>query len=165
MAFAALHANAPASCKTLSLSALVLVGLTSGITLCVHFIVLTVGRQASEATLPGFTQLFSWTWPPMVYSLEVAAWDFCLGFALLLAAPVFAGDGLSAWVRRGMAMSGILCLGGLIGAVLGNMLLRNIGIVGYALVLPVVMLGMARLFGATPTIDDARLNHPRQAVQ
>jgi formate/nitrite transporter FocA (FNT family) len=52
--FAALHAYAPESKKTLSLSALVLVALMAGITICVHFIVLTVGRQANETTLPGF---------------------------------------------------------------------------------------------------------------
>jgi hypothetical protein len=150
VAFAALHAYAPASKKTLSLSALVLVALTAGITICVHFIVLTVGRQANEATLPGFTLLFSWTWPSMIYALDIASWDFCLGFALLLTAPVFYGGRRSTWIRRGMMVSGILCLGGLLGAVLGNMNVRNIGIVGYAFVLPVVMLLMGKLFAATP---------------
>ena len=53
VAFAALHAYAPASKKTLSLSALVMVALMAGITICVHFILLTVGRQADESTLPG----------------------------------------------------------------------------------------------------------------
>jgi hypothetical protein len=115
----------------------VLVALTAGITICVHIVVLTVGRQANETTLPGFTLLFSWTWPSMIYALDIAAWDFCLGLALLLAAPVFSGGPLSAWVGRGTMISGVLCLGGLLGAVVGNMNVRNIGIVGYAFVLPV----------------------------
>jgi hypothetical protein len=154
VAFAALHAYAPASKKTLSLSALVLVTLMAGITVCVHFIVLTVGRQANETTLPGFKMLFSWTWPSMIYALDIAAWDFFLGVALLLAAAVFSGSRLAQWVRRVLTVSGLLCLGGLLGAVLGNMNVRNIGIVGYAVVLPVAMIQMGRLFAATPATDD-----------
>jgi hypothetical protein len=156
VAFAAVHAFAPMSKKTLSLSALVLVALMAVITICVHFIVLTVGREASETTLPGFAQLFSWTWPSMIYALDIAAWDFCLGLALLLAAPVFSGTGRrSSRVSIGLIISGLLCLAGLMGAVLGNMNVRNIGVVGYALVLPIVMLFMGRLFAATPATDDS----------
>ncbi len=165
VAFAALHAYAPASKKTLSLSALVLVALMAGITLCVHIIVLTVGRAADETTLPGFTMLFSWTWPSMIYALDIVAWDFCLGVALLLAAPVFSGSRLALWVRRGLVISGLLCLGGLLGAVLGDMNVRNIGVLGYALVLPVVMLQMGRLFAATPATDDPAAAGPGQRTE
>ena len=59
----------------------------AAITICVHFVVLTIGRQADQTTLPGYRLLFTWTWPSMTYALGIAAWDFCLGFALLLAAP------------------------------------------------------------------------------
>jgi len=162
VAFAALHAYAPQSKKTLSLSALVLVALMAAITTCVHFIVLTVGRQANETTLPGFTMLFSWTWPSMIYALDIAAWDFLLGVALLLAAAIFSGSHLAIWVRRGLVTSGLLCLGGTLGAVLGNMTVRDIGILGYGLVLPVVMLQMGRLFAATPAIDDLPAPRPGQ---
>jgi hypothetical protein len=151
--FAALHAYAPVSKKILSHSALVLVALMAGMTLGVHFIALTVGRHANEATLPGFSLLFSWTWPSMIYALDITAWDFCLGLALLLAAPVFSQRRGDAWVRRGMVISGILCLGGLVGVVLGNVNVRDIGIVGYAVVLPIVILRMGRLFAATSTRD------------
>jgi hypothetical protein len=98
--------------------------------------------------------LFSWTWPSMIYALDIAAWDFFLGVALLLAAAVFSGSRLAQWVRRVLTVSGLLCLGGLLGAVLGNMNVRNIGVLGYALVLPVAMLQMGRLFAATPATDD-----------
>jgi hypothetical protein len=165
VAFAALHAYAPAPKKTLSLSALVLVTLMAGITICVHLIVLTVGRQANEATLPGFKMLFSWTWPSMIYALDIAAWDFCLGAGLLLAAAVFSGDPLAARVRRGLTISGLLCLGGLLGAALGDMNIRNIGVLGYAFVLPIVMLRMGRLFAATPAVDDRAAAGPGQRTQ
>lgn len=165
VAFAALHAYAPASKKTLSLSALVLVALMAAITVCVHFIVLTVGRQANETTIPGFKMLFSWTWPSMIYALDIAAWDFFLGVALLLAAAVFSGGRLADWVRRGLIVSGLLCLGGLLGAVLGDMNERNIGIVRYAFVLPVVMLQMGRLFAATPATDDLAAALPGKSTE
>jgi hypothetical protein len=97
--FAALYQYASPSRKTLSLSALVLVVLMAGITICVHFVVLSVSRQANETTLPGFALLFSWTWPSMINALDIAAWDFCLGIALLLVAPLFSGSLLARWVR------------------------------------------------------------------
>ena len=85
----------------------------------------------------------------MIYALDIAAWDLCLGSALILAALAFPGPGLAAFVRRGLLLSGALCLAGLLGAAVGDMDVRNIGIVGYALVLPVVILVMARLFSVT----------------
>jgi hypothetical protein len=102
--------------------------------------------------------LFAWRWPSAVYALDIAAWDLCLGVALLLAATTFSATGLSLWVRRGLVLSGVLCLGGLIGVAVGNMQVRNVGIVGYALVLPVVLLLMAKVFtehGAETTSNSA----------
>jgi hypothetical protein len=101
----------------------------------------------------------------MVYALDIAAWDFCLGVALLLAAPVFFGSRLAAWVRRGLIISGVLCLGGLLGAVLGDMDVRNIGVLGYAFVLPVVMLQMGRLFAATPGADELAPARPGERTE
>ena len=149
IAFAAVHSYSPHPARTLSLSALVLVAMTAGMTIGVHAVALTVGRHPQIAVIPGFALLFSWTWPSMIYALDIAAWDLCLGVALLLAAPVFPPGSRSGPVRRGLVVSGVLCLAGLLGVFLNNMSVRNIGIVGYAVVLPVVMLLMGRLFAAT----------------
>src|SRR5438128_1243555 len=62
VAFAALYRYASPSAKTLSLSALLLVALMAGITICVHFVVLSVGRQADETTVPGLALLIYWSW-------------------------------------------------------------------------------------------------------
>jgi hypothetical protein len=149
IAFAAVHSYAQLRARTLSLSALVLVGTTAAMTSGVHAVALTVGRSPEVAALPGFTLLFSWSWPSVIYALDIAAWDLCLGVALLLAAPVFPPGPRSGPIRRGLVISGVLCLAGLLGVVLNNMSVRNIGIVGYAVVLPVVMLMTGRLFAAT----------------
>jgi hypothetical protein len=150
LVLAVVHSYARPGGKTLSLAALALGTLAAGITMCVHLVLLTVGREASPSTLPGYDLLLSWTWPSVIYALDIAAWDLCLGSALVLAGLAFSGPGLTAIVRRGLLLSGALCLAGLLGAALGNMDVRNIGIVGYALVLPVVALLMARLFTVTP---------------
>jgi hypothetical protein len=153
VSFGALHAFAPVEKKVLSGSALMMVTLMAAITICVHFVVLTVGRQADATSLPGYDLLFSWTWPSMIYALDIASWDFCLGVALLLAAPV-----LSGWPARGLLVSGVLCLGGLLGAVLGDMNVRYIGVAGYAVVLPLVLVLVGRLFFSTPTaLESAHL--------
>jgi len=154
VAFAAVHSYAPHPTRTLSLGALALVGMSAGMTIGVHSVVLTVGRHPQLAALPGAALLFSWTWASVVYALDIAAWDLCLGAALLLAAPVFAPGPRSGPVRRGLVVSGVLCLAGLLGVLLNNMNVRNIGIVGYAVVLPIVMLLMGRLFADTrPTTE------------
>lgn len=153
LVFAAVYAYASPVRRTLSLSALVLVALMAGITVSVHTVLLTIGRQANEATLPGFALLFSWTWPSMTYALDIVAWDFFLGLALVLAAPVFGQNRLEGWVRKGLLLSGVLCLIGLIGMPLGNMEVRNIGIIGYGVVLPVVTLLMGRVFSLPATLD------------
>lgn len=153
MVFACVHSYATPDRKSLSLGALALVTLTVGITVCVHLVLLTLGRQTDATTLPGYDRLLSWNWPSVVFALDIASWDFCFGSALLLAAAVFKGPGLSGLVRRGLQLSGGLCLFGLVGAATGNMGVRDIGIVGYAVVLPVVLLLLARLFAVTPVVE------------
>jgi hypothetical protein len=156
LVFACVHSYASADRKSLSLSALALATLAAGITVCVHLVLLTVGHQADGHTLPGYDLLLSWNWPSVVFALDIASWDFFLGFALLLAASVFTGPGLPDLVRRGLQLSGALSLFGLVGAASGTMGVRDIGIVGYAVVLPVVLMVMARLFAATPVQETAR---------
>ena len=136
VAFAAVHSYAPQPTRTLSLGALVLVGMSAGMTIGVHSVVLTVGRHPQLAALPGAALLFSWTWPSVVYALDIAAWDLCLG-------PRSCSRHLSSHRGPGPARSGAAwwsaesCASpGSSASCLNNMNVRNIGIVGYAVVLP-----------------------------
>jgi hypothetical protein len=71
--------------------------------------------------------------------------------SVLSAAPVLNGSRLAIAIRALMIVSGALALGGLSGVIVGNMQLRNIGIVGYAGLFPLVALLLAILFyRATP---------------
>ena len=54
-------------------------------------------------------------------------------------------------MRTGLTLAGVLCLAGLLGVVTANMQIRNVGVVGYGGVFPVVSLLTARLFGRERT--------------
>jgi hypothetical protein len=55
-----------------------------------------------------------------------------------------------------LVVSGVLALAGLSGVIVGDMQLRNIGIIGYAGVFPVAALLLAILFRrATPSVEAA----------
>ncbi len=71
-------------------------------------------------------------------------------------ATAFTGSGPPRLVRRGLLVSGAVCLFGLVGAATGNMSVRDIGIAGYAVILPVVLLVMARVFAATAVAETPR---------
>jgi hypothetical protein len=68
-----------------------------------------------------------------------------LGLALVFAAPTFAGEREGS-VRRGLFGCGVLCLAGILGPAAGNMHLQLVGVLGYAVVLPIVAFLLALLF-------------------
>jgi hypothetical protein len=155
--FVSVHRYADPSRQSFSLAAFGLVVVMTALTLGVHFVVLTVGRQVDASVMPGFDRFFSFKWPSVVYALDIVAWDFCFGLALLLAAPVFVGTGIQRAIRIGLVLAGILCLAGLLGVITANMQIRNIGVVGYAIVFPAVTPLIARVFSRkNETATDAR---------
>jgi hypothetical protein len=145
----AVHAWAPSHTKTLSLAALVFMGLLAGVTCSVHFVILTLSRQAAFAGQPWAPVLLSFRWPSVVYALDILAWDFFFPLSMFFAAPVFGGSRLNLSIRVLMIATGVLSLAGLGGVVAGDMQLRNIGIVGYVGVFLVVACLLAVLFSQT----------------
>jgi hypothetical protein len=143
---AAVHAWAPSHAKTLSLIAVVFMGLLAGVTCTVHFVILTLSRQAAFAGHPWLPLFLSFRWPSVVYALDILGWDFFFPLSMFFAAPVFGGSRLTVWIRILMTASGMLALAGLGGVVAGDMQLRNIGIVGYLGVFLVVACLLAVLF-------------------
>jgi hypothetical protein len=145
----AVHAWAPTRVKTLTLTAVVFMGLLAGVTCVVHFCVLTLSRQPEFAGRPWDPLVFPFAWPSVVYALDILAWDVFFALSMLFAAPAIRGTRLARWVRVLMIASGVLSLAGLSGVVTGNMQLRNIGIVGYDGVFLFVAALMAILFYST----------------
>ena len=143
----AVHAYAAPADKVYSLTALIFMLLLTGITSSVHFVILTVGRQLAASGLPLVPLLLSWQWPSVAYTLDILAWDWFFALAMLFAAPVFKVGRLEKTVRLLMLVSGVVSLAGLIGVPLANMQIRDIGIIGYGVVAPLVFLLLGIVFG------------------
>jgi hypothetical protein len=142
----AVHAWAPSQAKTLSLTAVIFMALLAGVTCSLHFVILTLSRQAAFAGQPWLPLFLSFRWPSVAYTLDILGWDFFFALSMLFAAPVFGGSRLAASIRVLMIASGVLALAGLAGVVAGDMQLRNVGIVGYLGVFLVVAGQLAVLF-------------------
>ena len=134
---AAIQQAAPPERRVYGVVALAFGAIMAGLTSGVHFVALSAGRQT------GFSAL---EWPSTLYAVELLAWDVFLGLALLFAAAVFSGPGRSAAARWALAITGVLCLAGAAGPLVGDMAVQRIGIVGYGLGLPVACVLVARWF-------------------
>lgn len=141
----AVHNYASSIDKMYSLAAICFMFLMAGITSCVHFVILTVGHQFKEVQSG---ELFiSFKWPSVVYALDILAWDWFFAISILFAAHVFKKGRLERVVRILMIICGLLSLLGLIGVPFENMQIRNIGIIGYALIAPIVFLLIGIILG------------------
>ncbi|RYX83868.1 hypothetical protein EON83_13060 [bacterium] len=142
----AVHAWSPAETKAFSLMALAFGSLLAGLTLAVHFVLLTMSRQAAFANFTWMPLFLSFRWPSIPYALDILAWDVFFAVSALFAAPVFGGSRLALSIRALLTASGVLALAGLSGVAFHKMQLRNIGIIGYAGLFPVAALLIAILF-------------------
>lgn len=140
------HAWATEENKVQSMTAVVFMALVAVVTSAVHFAILTLSRQDAFRDM-GW--LFSFSWPSVVYALDILAWDLFFPVSVLFAAPVFKKGRLEHWTRILLRVSGVLALAGLAGIFLNDMQVRNIGIVGYAVVFPVAAALMGILFSRT----------------
>ncbi len=129
-----------------ALMALVWMSVMAALTVTVHFVQLTVGRQIDPAAMPDYRFIFGWTWPSFLYAVELVAWHLFFGLALLFAAPAFKGSGPAVAARAGLSAAGALCLVGLIGPAVGNLNWRMIGVAGYGLVFPLSCIAIGLVF-------------------
>jgi hypothetical protein len=143
------HAYARSEDRGYSLIALAFMTVLAAITTSVHFVVLTVGPHLAATGEPWVPLLVSFTWPSVVYALDILAWDWFFALSVLAAAAVFRTGRLERAVRLLLLVSGVLSLLGLLGVPLADMQVRNVGVVGYAVVAPVAFLLIGVLFGRT----------------
>ena len=148
---AAVHACAPVHLRMFSLIAFGWMLVAACLTMTVHVVELVVARRVDPGAVPGFARLFDFAWPSMWYAVDVVAWDLLLGLSLLFAAFVFTGRRYRA-VRRGLLVSGVLCLVGLVGPAIDVIAWRGLGILGYVVAFPVTCLALSSAF-APPTPD------------
>jgi hypothetical protein len=143
---ATIHAWASEKNKVFALVSLVFMSLLAILTGSVHFVILTVSRDAAVAAATWAPRLLSFNWPSVAYALDILAWDVFFALSALFAACVFEGTRLAIWIRGLIGVSGALAFAGLSGVVSGDMQLRNIGVIGYVGVFPVATLLLAILF-------------------
>jgi hypothetical protein len=143
------HAYARSEDRGYSLIALAFMTVLAAITTSVHFVVLTVGPHLAATGEPWVPLLVSFTWPSVVYALDILAWDWFFALSVLAAAAVFRTGRLERAVRLLLLVSGVLSLLGLLGVPLADMQVRNVGVVGYAVVAPVAFLVIGLVFGRT----------------
>ncbi|NNE51870.1 MAG: hypothetical protein HKN30_05645 [Sulfitobacter sp.] len=124
----AVYGTCDAGKKPLALAATVFAAILATITSAVHFSILFLSRSPAFS---GMEQVFSFEWPSVVYVLDILAWDFFFPLFAVFLALSFARVGLEEWIRRFLLISGILAILGLAGAAVGDMQLRNVGILGY----------------------------------
>ena len=150
----AIHQCAPKEAKPFTQVALGWMLAAAAFTIVVHFVQLTVARHIDPATFPGYARIFDWRWPSTFYAIDIVAWDVFFGLSLLFAVPAFAHRRDATLVRRGLILSGSLCLIGLIGPFANVIALRTIGILGYTVVFGLTCLPLSRTFTArTPQAE------------
>lgn len=146
----AIHAFSAEGAKVTSLAAVVFMAITTGLTAGVHFPILVLGRTAEFQGATWASLVLSFRWPSIAYAIDILAWDLFFPLAALLAAPAFGGNRPGAAIRGVLIASGLLSLAGLSGAVAGDMRLRNIGILGYAVLFPLAAAMMVPVFRRAP---------------
>ena len=149
---AAIHECAPKDAKVFSLTSLGWMILLAGTTIIVHFVNLTLWRQISIEQRTDFVRFLGWEWPSMLFAMELVAWHLFFGLSMFFAAFAFIGKGREKVVRIALIVTGLLCIIGLVGPLLGNLMWRSIGIFGYGIAFPVVCIMIARVFRNAPTI-------------
>lgn len=141
----ALHAWVPGQYRTFAVGAIAFMSMCAALTSAVHFAVLTLSRQPEFGGQAWSHQVFSFLWPSVAYALDILAWDLFFPVAALFAARSIQGAGLVSIARRLMYLSAALAFVGLAGVPLASMQVRNIGIIGYAVLFPVAaaLVGLA----------------------
>jgi hypothetical protein len=74
------HAWAPAGARVFSLTAVAFMVMLAGLTSSLHFVILTLSRQAAFAELPWLPLFLSFEWPSVAYALDILAWDVFFPF-------------------------------------------------------------------------------------
>lgn len=164
ISMAAIHYCNESDTRIYSFIAVCLMFIMAAITSCVHTLILTVGDSQQFRELPEYNLLFSFRWPSIAYALDVLAWDWFYGLSIIFGAIQFRQQGLEKTIKVIMMISGILSLIGLGGLPTGNMQIRNIGIIGYAIFGPVAFLLISIRFNQkvklmTNLAPDYRLRH------
>jgi hypothetical protein len=140
-----LHAQSSEERKPFALASVVFMAMSAATTSTVHFTILAVSHHPAFATEHWTPLAFAFKWPSISYALDILAWDVFFPLAALFSAAAVQGHGLAAFVRLLLLASAVISLMGLFGVAVANMQVRNIGIIGYAVLFPIAAGAFAKL--------------------
>jgi hypothetical protein len=145
---AAIYVRVGARAKVYALAALVFMILSAGITSCVHFAILATRNTPEMMQWPDYTLIFAFKWPSVVYALDILAWDWFFALSMLFTLPVIRREMASRRLWWLTLCCSLLSFAGLLGVPLADMQVRNLGIVGYGALAPLVFWHLGSLFTA-----------------
>lgn len=148
---AALHRWVPEHGRSNALLSVVFMALCCVLTCSVHSTILFLAREPAIAAQPWAPLVFSFRWPSVVYALDILAWDFFFPLSALFAARSVRGTSLGGRVQALLTASAVLAFLGLLGVPLASMNVRNVGIVGYAVLFPIAASLAAWVFHRSST--------------
>ncbi|OCC23267.1 hypothetical protein MB02_11510 [Croceicoccus estronivorus] len=106
-----------------------------------HLVLLTLGRTEGAGV---WSAQGAFVWPSLPYLVDIIAWDSVFPLAPAALALALRGMRLPPVVALLLWLSAGLSLAGLLGPITGQMPLRNLGIVGYALCFPMAVYALLR---------------------
>jgi hypothetical protein len=140
---ATIHVCTPGNLQFYSLIAFAWMILLAGFSIAVHFVNLTLLKQSDNTQRIELARFTGWEWPSLLYAIELAAWHLFFGMSMLFAALVFPGKGRRKIIRIGLLITGLLCLIGLAGPLIGNLNWRMMGAFAYGFIFPIVCIFIA----------------------
>jgi hypothetical protein len=146
MLAAALHSWSPPQRRPLVLVGVVFFSMCALVTCTLHFAILALNRNPAFAGEPWSSLVFAFRWPSIAYALDILAWDVFFPIGALFLATAVRSSGLAGRIRTILVVSAVLAFAGLLGIPMGNMQVRNIGIIGYAVLFPVGAALLAVMF-------------------
>jgi hypothetical protein len=114
-------------------AATMMAAVTFALSAPLHSVLLVIGRDHALVAAGG---LLGFAWPSAAYAIDILAWDWFFACALLCCALALRDGSDMRPARNTFAIAGVLSLAGLAGMGAGSMALRNVGILGYAVVFP-----------------------------
>jgi hypothetical protein len=141
----ALHACVPQERKAVALASVSFMAMCAALTCTVHFCILTLSKQPAFAGEQWARLVFSFQWPSVAYALDILAWDVFFPLGALLAAAALPASTRTQTIRVLLFASAAFAFAGLAGVPLANMQVRNLGIIGYAILFPIAAALLAKL--------------------
>lgn len=145
------HRALPPERRVLSQASLAFVTVFAALTGINRYVSLTVVPQARRAGMTDGLEWFTpYAWPSVMTAIEMLAWGWWLGLAMLTLAPAFREGRLERALRGALLATGALCLVGVLSQVTGVEAFAAVGVLGWGPGMMAVFVLLALWFRRAP---------------